>query len=282
MNRLAGIGILLSLGALAAGCGGGGGGGDSPQAAATTVSLSANPTSVAAGQTATISWSSENATTCSPSGGWSSTIPTSGDYQTAPLTSTTVYSVSCTGPSGETDASVTITVSPSAANDTDPDSPYVTLSASPGGVMPGDQATLTWNARNVTDCTASNGWSGPRSISGGELVGPLQEDTTYQLTCSGAGGNAIAMTTVSLRVARLTWQAPDENNDGSALTDLAGYKVFWGPNPRTYTQSALVDGANNTSYTVNLSPGAWYFAVTARNASGQESDYSDELSRTVN
>jgi hypothetical protein len=89
------------------------------------------------------------------------------------------------------------------------------------------------------------------------------------------------MTTVSYRVAQLSWTAPTENVDGTPLTDLAGYRVHWGTARRNYSQNARIDGASNRQYAVTLSPGTWYFAVTAVNAAGEESAYSGEVSKTV-
>ncbi|HZX49313.1 MAG TPA: fibronectin type III domain-containing protein, partial [Nitrospirota bacterium] len=46
----------------------------------------------------------------------------------------------------------------------------------------------------------------------------------------------------------LTWDPPTTNSDGSPLTDLAGYKVYYGPTSGNY--SAVIDVANVTGYTV--------------------------------
>jgi hypothetical protein len=89
------------------------------------------------------------------------------------------------------------------------------------------------------------------------------------------------MTTVTLRSAMLTWTAPTQNVDGSALTNLAGYKVYWGQTPRSYTASANVSGAGTTSYTASLTPGTWYFAVSALDSNGAESAKTNEVSKTV-
>jgi len=165
----------------------------------------------------------------------------------------------------------------------DANAPQVQLSASPASVAPGQQSTLTWSSQNVTSCTASGGWSGGKATSGNEVVDPIQSDTNYNLSCSGPGGNAVAMTTVTVNIARLSWTAPTENVDGTALTDLAGYTVHWGTGSRSYSQTAELNGANSTQYQVNdLASGTWYFAVTARNAAGAESAYSGEVSKTVN
>lgn len=74
----------------------------------------------------------------------------------------------------------------------------------------------------------------------------------------------------------LTWDAPTVNEDGTALTDLAGYKVYYGTVSRSYTNS--VDVGSVQSHTLNLVAGTYYFAVTAYDTSGNESVYSNEQS----
>src|SRR3990172_13172687 len=46
----------------------------------------------------------------------------------------------------------------------------------------------------------------------------------------------------------LTWTPPTTNADGTPLTDLAGYKVYYGTASGNY--STVIDAANVTSYTV--------------------------------
>jgi hypothetical protein len=87
---------------------------------------------------------------------------------------------------------------------------------------------------------------------------------------------------VGIRVARLSWQAPTQNVDGSDLTDLAGFQIHWGSSSNNYTQHTAVDGAGTTQQVISVSPGTWYFAVTARDTDGHESAYSNEVSKTVN
>jgi hypothetical protein len=75
------------------------------------------------------------------------------------------------------------------------------------------------------------------------------------------------------------WDAPVENEDGTPLTDLAGYRVYHGTASGVYSEvSPLV---TETRYTVPnlLTEQAYYFAVTALDTSGNESDFSDELER---
>jgi hypothetical protein len=89
------------------------------------------------------------------------------------------------------------------------------------------------------------------------------------------------MITVSVRIAALHWTRPKRNVDGSALVDLAGYKVYWGPASREYTFIANVKGARSTAHTVTLAAGTWFFAVTAINSRGEESAKTNEVSKIV-
>ena len=74
----------------------------------------------------------------------------------------------------------------------------------------------------------------------------------------------------------LTWDAPTTNADGTPLTDLAGYKIYYGTSSGSYTTT--VDAGNVTTYNVPALPsGTYYFAVTAVDTSGNESDYSNEV-----
>jgi len=77
----------------------------------------------------------------------------------------------------------------------------------------------------------------------------------------------------------LRWDAPTTNEDGSTLTDLAGYKVYVGTSPGNYQES--FDAGSQQSWTVgDLAAGnTYYFAVTAYNTSGEESAYSNEAMR---
>jgi hypothetical protein len=70
-----------------------------PPPAEPTVTLSANPTTIDAGESATLTWTSANATSCTASGGWSGTKATSGSASVSP-TETTTYELDCSGAGG--------------------------------------------------------------------------------------------------------------------------------------------------------------------------------------
>ena len=75
--------------------------------------------------------------------------------------------------------------------------------------------------------------------------------------------------------ATLHWQPNTES-------DLAGYRIYYGTSSRSYGPYISV-GKNTTSYTLNnLTEGqTYYFAVTAVDTSGNESAYSQEVSKTI-
>ena len=80
----------------------------------------------------------------------------------------------------------------------------------------------------------------------------------------------------------LSWQAPTSNADGTALSDLKGYKVHYGAASKTYSDVIQVTNPGVTTYVVdNLQAGKYYFAVTAYNSAGQESSLSSEVSTMV-
>jgi hypothetical protein len=82
--------------------------------------------------------------------------------------------------------------------------------------------------------------------------------------------------------AALTWTAPTKNEDGSALTNLAGYKVRYGVSVGALTQ--LVDIANPGTTTVTiqgLTVGTWYFTLASYTNTGVESAQTAAVSKTI-
>jgi hypothetical protein len=74
------------------------------------VSLAANPTTIVAGQSSTLTWSSTDATSCTASGAWSGAKATSGTESTGALTASMSYSLTCTGAGGSASQSTGVTV----------------------------------------------------------------------------------------------------------------------------------------------------------------------------
>jgi hypothetical protein len=82
--------------------------------------------------------------------------------------------------------------------------------------------------------------------------------------------------------ATVSWTPPTQRTDGSALTNLAGYKVYYGKSASSLTHVVDIKNAGQTSHFVeNLDSGTWYFAVSAYDTQGLESAKSATASKTI-
>jgi serine protease len=131
---------------------------------------------------------------------------------------------------------------------------------------------LTWSTNPVaTSCRASGGWSGNKAASGNETLARINASTNYTLTCSWGTGSA-----------QVSWVPPTTNTDGSALTNLAGFRVYYSTSNTSFTQSSTVnDMAARTTSISSLAPATWYFKVRALNSSQVESADSNIASKAV-
>lgn len=213
---------------------------------APTVTLSASPTTIVAGNASTLTWSSTNATSCSASatGGaswWTApSLATSGSTQVWPP-SNSVYTVSCTGPGGTGSKSVAITVTPSTL-------PTVTVTASPSTIALGSSTVVSWSATNATSCTASGGWSGTTSVMAGSITTAPAVTTTYYMSCTGTGGTANGSATVTVNAA------------------LPAITLTANPTSITAGQTSTISWAVSNATTCTAS-GAWSGTVTAMTGS---------------
>jgi hypothetical protein len=105
--------------------------------------------------------------------------------------------------------------------------------------------------------------------------------TTVSATSGSISGSAsITVTPAATGSIALAWDAATTYSDGSPITDLAGYKLYYGTTAGSYTSS--VDVGNVTTYTLTQLPaGTYYVVVTVRNTSGSESPHSNQVSKTI-
>lgn len=93
---------------------------------------------------------------------------------------------------------------------------------------------------------------------------------------------SIAVSRDVLSSVTLEWMPPQSNTDGSSATDLQGYVIYWGTDPGDYDQQVTIDNVGLTAYVVDgLRPATYYFTATAFNSAGIESEYSNEVRRSV-
>jgi hypothetical protein len=103
-------------------------------------------------------------------------------------------------------------------------------------------------------------------------------DGTYSYTTPSYSIQVVGTATGS---AMLSWMPPTSYTNGNPLT-LAGYKVYWGTTQGNYPNVVSISNGL-TSYVVDqLTPGTWYFAVTALDQAQVESVFSNVASKVVN
>lgn len=106
-----------------------------------------------------------------------------------------------------------------------------------------------------------------------------QGDSAQQ---AAASATEAAATVAGKGSAKLAWIPPTSNSDGSKLTALAGYKIYYGTSPQYLQRTIDIKDPSATEYTIeNLPPYTYYFVITAYNADGSESSRSNIVSKTV-
>jgi hypothetical protein len=92
---------------------------------------------------------------------------------------------------------------------------------------------------------------------------------------------AITIVAQALGTVTISWTAPTENDDDTPLTDLAGFKVYIGTSAGHLPRVERISTPGASTYLIeNLTPGTWFYAMTAFNTSETESIKSDVVSWT--
>lgn len=93
---------------------------------------------------------------------------------------------------------------------------------------------------------------------------------------------SIAVSAAQAGAATLTWLTPTENTDGTALDDLAGFRIRYGRDPGEMTEVQSIPSPGITSAVVeDLAHGTWYFTLSAFNRAGVESEPSNIVQKTI-
>ncbi len=141
--------------------------------------------------------------------------------------------------------------------------------------------TITWaTTPSATSCTASatpakGDWTGTKTGGGSSQLTSVSVTTSFQLVCTWPGDST----------ALVSWAKPTLNEDGSALTNLAGFRVQWGQvsGDQNMGSTVYLNDPTKTSWrSPALSPaGPWFFGVKAFNALGIESSLSAVVTKTT-
>lgn len=150
-----------------------------------SITFTASPVFIGAGQLSTLTWSTTNATSVSIDNGIGSK-PTSGSMFVSP-TITTTYTLTATGPGGTSTAQATVAIVPL---------PSVLFFADVPNIVPGGSSTLNWSTSGADTVTIDQGIGLTTSI-GTLRVSPTQT-TTYHLTATNAAGSTNAFVTITV------------------------------------------------------------------------------------
>lgn len=167
------------------------GAGAPPAAQLPTVDLQANgsqgPLTLAYNGSASLTWTSTNASACTASGSWAGSVGVTGSQSTGALTTSQTYTLQCTGPGGSASDSVVVNVSP-------PPPPTVDVKGNgldgPITVDYNTTVTFTWTSTTADSCATEPDWPRISGTSGSWTSEPATTTRTYQITCTGPGGSA--------------------------------------------------------------------------------------------
>jgi len=215
---------------------------------APTVTIGANPTSITAGGSSTLTVAATNATQVDVTGtdGSSYTLAAAGGTQTVSPAATTTYTVNVSGAGGKASATATVTVTAPVPL------PTVTIMANPATINAGGSSTLTVTAAGAAQLavTGSDGSNYTLAATGGtEAVSPAAT-TTYTVNATNAGGTATATAVVTVNplpaVTVTIAASPTSVNLGgsSTLTVVAANAT-----------GVVVTGSDNSTYTLAATGG---------------------------
>lgn len=126
-------------------------------------------------------------------------------------------------------------------------------------------------------------------LSGTPAAADQGDYNSITISANGAGGSVtlpafrIAVAApATTGAATLSWTPPTQNVDGTAVTNLGGYVIYYGSSQASLDTRIQLTNPGLTSYTVsNLPSGTHYFGITAYTTAGAESEISAIGSTTI-
>jgi hypothetical protein len=157
----------------------------------------------------------------------------------------------------------------------------------PSGSDPEGRA-LTWSIANRPSWAAFNTTTG--ALTGTPSASNVGTSSNITITASD-GTNRTSLRAFSIAVnaqgsssgsASLSWTPPTRTTSGGTLTNLAGYRIYYGTSPSNLSRTVQLSNAGLTRYVLSdLSPATYYFSVRAYTSGGSESSGSNVVSKVV-
>jgi hypothetical protein len=149
-----------------------------------------------------------------------------------------------------------------------------------------DNDTLTFSATNLPAWASVNAQTGkvsgtPQATDVGTFANVKISVSDGSLSAS-LGTFSITVSQVATGSVSVSWTPPTTNSDGSALSDLAGYRVVYGRSADDLSSSVNITNPSLSNTVIeNLSAGTWFFGVKSVNSAQNESDLSSLASKTI-
>jgi hypothetical protein len=211
-----------------------------------TLAFNAQPSSIVAGTSAALNWTTTNTTSVSIAG--VGTFGANGSVNVTPK-STTTYTATATGPGGTVALPATVTVT---SSQNPP--PTISFNAKPSSIINGGTSVLSWTTTNATSVNIPGLGAFPPN--GSTNVTP-STTTTYTATAQGAGGTAQASTTVTVQ------PVPAFGHVILLMEENHSYSSVIGSSSMPYLNSLAQQYGLATQYFANAHPSIGnYFELT--------------------
>ena len=221
------------------------------------ISFIANPNTLVVGNTATLTWDTENADTVSINNGIGA-VAVDGNTTVSPTTTTT-YVLTVNGNGTSVNCEVTVTV-------TTVNGPQcISFTADPSSINEGGSTTLTWDTENADTVSINNG-IGAVAADGNTSVSPT-DDTTYILTVTGNGETVTCEVAVDVEGNTSTPgpQCDLFTADPSSIRENASTTLTWETTRATSVEIDNGIGAVDDDGSIEVSPnGDTTYTLTVR------------------
>ena len=210
-------------------------------------SFVATPNSILPGESTSLTWATNNATSVSINNGVGS-VPLDGSIAITPAV-TTLYTLTAVGTQGTTTATTVVVVEQPGL-----DPPYVgSFTANPEIISQGEAVTLSWQTTDATDISISPGVGAVLSSNGSVSVVP-SNTTTYTVSASNGGGTTtktVTVTVIASPIAPSIIQQPTnaivtEGQQASFSVSVEGSAPF---SYQWQRDGQAISGATSASYT---------------------------------
>ena len=132
--------------------------------------------------------------------------------------------------------------------------------------------SIVWIALTVSALTGCGGGDDESAAAAPTQDGTIGPPAAPRVPAPPAPA-ATAPPTTGNRAATLTWAAPTQYENGSPFVDLAGYRIWYGNAPGSYSRLVEIAPGTTTHNILNLAATTYFFSMTAYNQEASRARY---------